>query len=766
MIPTSMLELPTVTLCCVDTRNHALALRALAKSREGVRFARTVLMTDALPPGVAAADGVEVVAIPDIPSRDAYSEFVLKSLVPHIATEHVLLVQWDGYVVNPAAWDPGFLECDYIGAKWFWAEAGRRVGNGGFSLRSRKLLEALRDPRIRLVDVEDVTIGRASRPLLEDEHGIRFADEALADRFSFEAAYPIGKPFGFHGLFNFCRTVPPDEIAALAPGFSDPIARSVQLAQLARNCSALGMWNAVAAIARRMLDAMPGDTEATSLLAQAESNLARPPVVGRNEPCPCGSGRKYKQCHGALASGSASAPPLTPPNADARVAAALVQHQRGDLAGAEREYRAVLAIAPDQPTALHYLGVILYQRRELDAALPLLTRSAQAVPGEPEFHNNLGLAFAAADRTDEAIASYRRALALKPEHSVAWNNLGLALQEHNDFAGAIAAFRRAIEIDPGFARAHWNLSLALLDDGQFLEGFREYEWRLAIDELGKDRHPHAGPAWDGTSPRGKTLLVYAEQGLGDALQFARYATLLAERGARPLIQCSSPLRNLLATVPGVVAAFGPDDALQHYDAHVALLSLPRIFATDVTTVPSTVPYLTASVEGRAAARTSFSADTRALRVGLAWAGSKANANDRNRSLQLAALAPLFDVPGIAWHSLQLGADDEMARAPAASRIVALPSDIPLDGTAAIISELDLVITVDTSIAHLAGALARPLWVMLPFAPGWRWRLGSDRSPWYPTARLFRQTAPREWREVVARVRAALAARVADTGSVK
>ena len=169
---------------------------------------------------------------------------------------------------------------------------------------------------------------------------------------------------------------------------------------------------------------------------------------------------------------------------------------------------------------------------------------------------------------------------------------------------------------------------------------------------------------------------------------------------------------------------------------------------------------------RGAARTSFSADTRTLRVGLAWAGSKANANDRNRSLQLAALAPLFDVPGIAWHSLQLGADDEMARTPTASRIVALPSDIPLDGTAAIISELDLVIAVDTSIAHLAGALARPLWVMLPFAPGWRWRLGSDRSPWYPTARLFRQTAPREWPEVVARVRPALAARVADTGSVK
>jgi hypothetical protein len=150
-----------------------------------------------------------------------------------------------------------------------------------------------------------------------------------------------------------------------------------------------------------------------------------------------------------------------------------------------------------------------------------------------------------------------------------------------------------------------------------------------------------------------------------------------------------------------------------------------------------------------------------LRVGLAWAGSKANANDRNRSAPFAALAPLFDVGGIEWHSLQLGADDEIARTPAARGMVLLPADIPLDGTAAIVSELDLVVTVDTSIAHLAGALARPLWVMLPFAPGWRWQLGSDRSAWYPTARLFRQTAPHAWPQVVALVRDALAARVAQ-----
>ena len=514
MTTSPTLDLPGVTLCCVDTRNHTLALRALARSQRGIRFARTLLLTDALPPAVAAPADIEFLAIPDIASRDAYSEFVLKSLLRYIGTEHVLLVQWDGYVVNPAAWDPAFLDCDYIGAKWFWAEAGKRVGNGGFSLRSHRLLEALQDPRIRLVDNEDVTIGQTFRPLLEAEHGIRFADEALADRFSFEAAYPIGKPFGFHGLFNFCRTVPAGEIAALAPEFSDAIARSPQLAQLARNCNALGMWDAVAALARRRLAALPDDREAAALLAQAESNCSRPAVVGRNEPCPCGSGKKYKQCHGALGASAAGTSAAAPTGADARVAAGLALHRRGDSAGAEREYRAALDAAADHPTALHYLGVILYQRRELEEALRLLARSTQSLPAEPEFHNNLGLALAAADRTDEAIASYRQTLALKPDHPVAWNNLGLALQQRNQLTEAIGAFRHAIALDSQFAQAHWNLSLALLADGQFLEGFREYEWRLRIEELGRGKHPLAGSAWDGTTPRGKTLASSVESPLG------------------------------------------------------------------------------------------------------------------------------------------------------------------------------------------------------------------------------------------------------------
>ncbi|NDP44026.1 MAG: hypothetical protein GZ089_15130, partial [Aromatoleum sp.] len=207
-----MLDLPAVTLVCVDCLNHALALRALARSMEGVRYARALLLTDALPAGIAVPPGVEVVAIPPIRSREDYSRFVIRSLLPHVATSHALVIQWDGYVVNPEAWDPGFLDCDYLGAKWYQEPENQRVGNGGFSLRSRRLLEALQDPRIEIDANEDVVICRISRPFLEREYGIRFGSEALADRFSFEVAYPIGKPFGFHAVYNFWRTVPAAEL--------------------------------------------------------------------------------------------------------------------------------------------------------------------------------------------------------------------------------------------------------------------------------------------------------------------------------------------------------------------------------------------------------------------------------------------------------------------------------------------------------------------------------------------------------------------------
>ena len=761
-----MRDLAGVTLMCIDTANHALALRALALSCATLRFEQTLFLTDAVPAGIDVPTGISVRSIARLASREAYSHFVLKSLLPHVTTPHVLLIQWDGYVVNPAAFDPAFLEFDYIGAKWFWFDDGMRVGNGGFSLRSRKLLDALQDARIALADAEDVTIGRAFRPLLEREYGIRYADDATADRFAFEAAYPTGMPFGFHGLYNFCRVVPQDELAALAPTLSDAIARSLQLAQLLRNCIALGQWPAAAALAQRRLMAVPDDNEARALLARAEAGLASGPVVGRNDPCPCGSGKRYKQCHGVLAAStplSSAAPPAPQPARDASATAlahqGIAAHRRNDLDAAERAYRDALRAEPQHPLAQHYLGVVLYQRARYAEALPLLQRSAEHVPAEPEFHNNLGLVFAALDRNDEAVAAYRRTLALKSDHATASNNLGLALQAMNRLPEAIAAYRDALSVDPAFAHAHWNLALALLASGDYAEGWREYEWRLRLPELGARAPVLPLPRWHGEDLQGKTLLLTTEQGVGDALQFVRFAAVLATGGVRVVVQAPASLAPLLATAPGVADTVATGAPLPPCDAELPLLSLGAVL--DVRPGDFAAARYVRSDAALQAAASQAVDRVRAGRraIGIAWAGAAHHLNDRRRSMPPALLAPLFALQNVAWFSLQKGSREAaIIDVPNAERVERLPADAEWAHTAALIDALDAVVTVDTSIAHLAGALGKPVDVMLPFAPDWRWGIGGDRTPWYPTARLYRQPAIGDWRSVVAAVVDALRGR--------
>jgi len=771
-----MRELKTVTLACVDTVNHALALRALERSQRDLRFARALFLSDRIPDGTPLPAGIEWERIARLQSRDDYSRFVLKSLLRHVETQHVLLIQWDGYVVNPDAFDAAFLDCDYIGATWFWFHDGMRVGNGGFSLRSRKLLEALQDERIQLTEAEDITIGRAFRPLLERDYGIRYASETLADRFAFEAAYPTGMPFGFHGLYNFCRVVPPAELAALASQFSDAIARSIQLGQLLRNCVALGQWDAAAALARRRIGAMPDDNEARALLARAEAGIARGPLVGRNDPCPCGSGKRYKQCHGVIgsdATGSSKGPgrstealpasaglaqqPLSP--AAATLAhQGIVAHQRGDIDAAERAYRAALVREAEHPLALHYLGVVLHQRGRHAEALPLLERSASLVPAEPEFHNNLGLVFAALDDNDRAIESYRRALERKPDHATAWNNLGLACQAANRLPEAIASFRRALALMPAFAQAHWNLALALLASGEYAEGWREYEWRLRLPELGGRAAPLPIPRWEGDDMRGRTLLVTAEQGIGDALQFIRFIAPLAQRGVRVIVQMPSELRGLLATAAGVAATVATTGTVPACDAEIPLLSLPCRLGVDADDVSvAGGGYLRSDPARKRVIDTAFARDDASMpRIGIAWAGAPHHRNDIRRSMPLALLAPLLSLPGIRWYSLQKGnAAAQIDAVPEAQAMTPLDAHSDFVQTAALIDALDAVVSVDTSIAHLAGALGKPVFVLLPYAPDWRWCIAGERTPWYPTARLFRQPAIGDWQSAVASLRAAL-----------
>jgi len=757
--------LADVTLACVDTVNHALALRALAASAQRIAFGRVVFLTHGLPEDAAPAPGIDVVDIEPLRSRDEYSHFVLKRLVEHVHTRHVLLVQWDGYVVNADAWESAFGDVDYLGARWFWHTDGHDVGNGGFSLRSHRLLDALQDPRIELVEAEDTTIGRTFRTLLEREHGIRFGSPALADRFAFEAAYPIGKPFGFHGLYNFCRVVPPPELAALVSAFSAAILRSPQLAQLLRNCVALGQWLPAIAIASRVLELMPDNAEARMLLDRSVAAAARGEGVGRNDRCPCGSGRRFKHCHGDVSKRPAhdSGDGET---ADAAVGRALEAHQRGELDAASRDYRAALARSPDHPHALHYLGVIAYQQGRLADALPMLQRAVAQVAHEPEFHNNLGLVLAALDRDDEAVDAFRKALALRPDHAGAWNNLGLALHARNELAGAIDAFRRALAFKPD-AQTRWNLALALLHDGQFQEGWDAYEARLQIPAFAP-ASVSATPSWDGTHAQHRTILLVAEQGLGDAIHFVRFATDIARRGARVIVQAPPPLVALFRRVEGVAEVVPVGETPPAHDAWLPLLSLPRVLGMDRPGSASRVPYLRADETLRAAVAIDL-APYRAssLRIGVAWAGNRSNTNDRRRSLPLHQLAAILGgIEGVTAFSLQKGdAEDDGGRAPGAANLVRLPWREDFEGIAAMMEALDLVVTVDTSIAHLAGAMARPVFILLPFASDWRWRTHRVDSDWYPTATLFRQSAPGDWFSAVSAARKAIESLAAPVHSI-
>ena len=495
-----------------------------------------------------------------------------------------------------------------------------------------------------------------------------------------------------------------------------------------------------------------------------EFTSGRPSIVspvGRNDPCPCGSGLRYKQCHGALpAAAPAAEPDAVPPDVLAR--RGFDAHKRNDLDAAERDYRATLARAPDHAGALHYLGVVLYQRSRPAEAMPLLDRAVALAPDEPEYHNNRGLALVALQSEDEAIAEYRHALALKPAHTTAWNNLGLALQATGDVAAAIAAYREGLRVAPAFPQLHWNLALALLLQGDYEHGWPEYAWRLQCAEL-YSRHPrYAGPQWTGDDPAGRTLLLTAEQGLGDTLLALRFARAVADRGARVIVAVQKPLRELAATAPGVSAAYAEHEPLPPYDAHASLMSLPGLLGVTPASVAMRGPYLRADpLRAREAKAAIARAGGAVLNIGVAWTGAAGNTQNAKRSVALAALAPLLDLAGTRWFSLKWEAEALSATdAPYGARLAALPMRNDFDGLAALESELDLVLSVDTSLAHLAGALGAPVWVLLHHVPDWRWMLHRPDSPWYPTARLFRQQARGDWSHPLREVEAALRALVA------
>ena len=384
---------------------------------------------------------------------------------------------------------------------------------------------------------------------------------------------------------------------------------------------------------------------------------------------------------------------------------------------------------------------------QLGEAVARYERALALAPDHPETLDNLGIVLVDLGRLEEAVAHHERALAVRPDSAEAHYNLGSALQRQGRYAEALACYGRALSLKPDHAGAHLNRSLALLITGQFEEGWTEYEWRFAVARYDRnfDR-----PLWSGEALTGQTILIHAEQGFGDTLQFVRYIPLVAKRGGSVVLEVPRPLVRLVRSVEGASEVLAAGDPLPAFDYHCPLLSLPRVFKTDLATIPSAVPYLSVPA-GASAAWAERIVSASGLRVGVVWAGTAVGAID------LRLLEPLWDLAGVSWFSLQAGdrsADisllDRMNIADLSSWLTDFAE------TAAAVCELDLVISVDTSVAHLAGALARPTWLLLPYRSEWRWLIEREDSPWYPTARLFRQRKDGDWPSVAREVAASLA----------
>ena len=443
---------------------------------------------------------------------------------------------------------------------------------------------------------------------------------------------------------------------------------------------------------------------------------------------------------------------LRPDDADALSNRGVTLHELQRFDAALASYDGALAVRPDHAEALNNRGVTLHQLHRFEAALASYDQALAVRPDYAEALSNRGATLHQLHRFEDALASHDRALAARPDYAEALSNRGNTLQELHRFEAALASYDRALAVQPDYAEAHFNKSLLLLLKGDFAAGWRGYEWRWKNPNLKLSQPDFAQPLWLGeVAIAGKTILLHSEQGFGDTIQFCRYAPLVAARGARVLLDVPAPLNDLMASLAGVAELISAKDLRPHFDLHCPLHSLPLALGTRIETFPAHVPYLAAPTQNLRRWSATLGSKHR-LRVGLAWSGAPTHRNDANRSIKLHSLRPLLDLDA-AFVSLQKDVrTGDAAVLQDCSALVHFADELEtFADAAAVIASLDLVISVDTSVAHLAGALAKPVWVLLPFVPDFRWLLDREDSPWYPTARLFRQPAPGDWSGVISRV---------------
>jgi len=412
-----------------------------------------------------------------------------------------------------------------------------------------------------------------------------------------------------------------------------------------------------------------------------------------------------------------------------------------------------IALKPESAEGYYNRGVVLKELKRFEEALVSYDRAIALRPGHAEAFYNRGAVLKELKRLEEALASYDRAIALRPGHAEAFNNRGIVLKDLGRFEEALASYDRAIALRPDYASAHWNKGLAKLTLGDFEEGWRQYEWRWKMDNFPSPKRGFSEPIWLGEeSLGGRTVLLHAEQGLGDTIQFCRYAGLAAGLGASVILEVQPQLESLLASQGWNVQVIAQGAAIPPFDLHCPLLSLPLAFKTRLDTVPAGIPYLKArpaDIE-RWIERLG---ERKKPRVGIAWAGNQTYKNDRNRSIPLEKLKPLarFDIEPICLQKDLRPADEAVLEN--TLHIGSLGEELKdFSDTAALVSLLDLVIAVDTAVAHLAGAMGKPAWILLPFIEtDWRWLVDREDNPWYPTARLFRQPEIDDWESVISKI---------------
>ena len=427
----------------------------------------------------------------------------------------------------------------------------------------------------------------------------------------------------------------------------------------------------------------------------------------------------------------------------------------GNTAEALLLFQAAQNIDPSNATLHLYTGTALHELERYVEAVDNYQNAIDSAPGMGEAHNNLGNSLIELGRFTQAADSFSKATERLPASPVPLTARATALQALGKVSEAEADCRKALALEPTFAAAHWNLALSLLLQGRYEEGWREYEWRWQKPDF-TSPHRHTDiPLWDGSRLNGRTILLHAEQGFGDAIQFARYAPLVAQCGGVVVLQCHPQLVSLFQDMEGVASVVSFGGVIPWCDCQVPLLTLPRIFGTTLKNIP-VCETLLLSAE-RLTQWQGCTSRYSGPKIGIVWAGSSVHHNDSFRSLPLTLLSSLAKHTGVSFFSLQLGdANRQLELSPLAGQIIDLTAQIrDFADTAALVNQLDLVISIDTAVAHLAGTLGKPVWLLLSYAPDWRWLLERIDSPWYPTMQIFRQKQHGDWSEVMDRVHTAL-----------